>query len=122
LGRPIDHLEQPAKEVLCLASVFGTEFAGDDLRRLSDTTPEALHDLLDGLIETGLVTPAPGGLGRFRFSHELIRETLYRSLTTTNRMRLHRRAAEVLGSAASGGDSHLAELAHHYVEAAPLGD
>ena len=122
IGRRIDHLDEPSKEVLSLASVLGTEFTGEDLRRLSGEDPEALHDLLDALTAAGLVTAAPGGLGRFRFSHELIRESLYRSLTTTNRMRLHRRAAEILASSGSGGDPPLAELAHHYFEAAPLGD
>jgi tetratricopeptide (TPR) repeat protein len=37
-------------------------------------------------------------------------------------MRLHRRAAEVLTRSAPDGNSRLAELAHHYFEAAPLGD
>jgi tetratricopeptide (TPR) repeat protein len=123
IGRRIEHLDEQSREVLTLASVLGTEFAGEDLRRLSGIAPDAFHDLLDRLTEAGIVAPAPGGLGRFRFSHELIRETLYRALTSTNRMRLHLRAAEILASSsASGGDSHLAGLAHHYFEAAPLGD
>ncbi len=52
-----------------------------------------------------------------------MRETLYDELTSAQRMRLHHRAAEALAGLYAGDeDSHLAELAYHFFEAAPLGD
>ncbi|HLX78642.1 MAG TPA: hypothetical protein VKR27_07120, partial [Acidimicrobiales bacterium] len=82
-----------------------------------------LADTLDRLVDAGLLGRVAGTLGRFRFSHDLVRESLYEELTSTNRMRLHRHAAEALRSIYSNDEeSHLAELAHHYFEAAPLGD
>src|SRR5262249_44416854 len=50
-------------------------------------------------------------------------QTLYEELSTPDRARLHRRAAEAL-EATAGADvePYLDELAHHYFEAAPAGD
>jgi tetratricopeptide (TPR) repeat protein len=53
----------------------------------------------------------------------LIREVLYEELTGPQRVRLHRRVAEVLeASYGRAADAHLPELAHHFFEAAPGGD
>jgi tetratricopeptide (TPR) repeat protein len=58
-----------------------------------------------------------------RFAHALIRETLYEGLTTVRRVQLHRRAGEALEALyAQDPAPHLAELAHHFFEAAPGGD
>jgi len=59
---------------------------------------------------------------RFRFSHDLVRETLYRGLTTPRRLRLHRSLAHALEALPGPPDTErLNELAHHYSVAAPLG-
>ena len=53
----------------------------------------------------------------------MIRETLYNELRTAQRIRLHRRTAEVLEALyAAKPEPHFAELAHHFCEAAPGGD
>jgi tetratricopeptide (TPR) repeat protein len=69
-----------------------------------------------------VVADAPGSPGRLRFGHVLIRDTLYDELTAARRLRLHQRAGEAL-EAIHGADlgPHLAELAHHYLAAAPAG-
>ncbi len=62
-------------------------------------------------------------LGRYRFSHDLVRETLYDDLSPGPRARLHRRIAQVIEEVyATSVEAHLAELAFHYVEAAQGGD
>ena len=51
--------------------------------------------------------------------HALIRETLYGELTTTRRVRLHRRVGEAIERLAHGRpDPPLADLAYHFVQAA----
>ena len=65
-----------------------------------------------------LLEEAPGPAGSFRFAHGLIRETLYGDLTASRRARLHAAVGEALERTAATE----AELAHHFVEAAPVGD
>jgi tetratricopeptide (TPR) repeat protein len=123
IGRRIQHLDDACKDALSVASVLGTEFITEALRRMMGTTSEELFDILDRGAEAGLLEPVPTAPGRFRFSHELVRVSLYEELTSANRMRVHRRAAEALREIYSMNEEpHLAEIAHHLCQAAPLGD
>jgi tetratricopeptide (TPR) repeat protein len=123
IGRRLDHLDDETRHALSLASVLGPEFSTEALRRLASMKPDELLGALDRASEAGLIAPLAGSIGKFRFSHELVRETLYGELTSANRMRLHRQAAEVLQQLhATDEEAHLAELAHHYFEAVSLGD
>jgi tetratricopeptide (TPR) repeat protein len=62
-------------------------------------------------------------LGGYRFVHALVREVLYDGLGANARVGLHRRVAEGLESLyAQDPEPHLAELAHHFLLAAPGGD
>jgi hypothetical protein len=123
IGRRVGHLDDASKRALSLASVLGTEFTTEALRRLSGMDPDELLDAIDRAVEAGLLGPVPGMLGWFRFSHELVRETLYEELTSAGRMRLHLQTAEVLREIHAGDEGpHLAEIAHHLFEAAPLGN
>ena len=55
----------------------------------------------------------------YRFSHALLRETLYEELSTPQRVRLHRRVGETLETVhANSIEAHLPELAHHFTEGA----
>jgi DNA-binding CsgD family transcriptional regulator/tetratricopeptide (TPR) repeat protein len=65
----------------------------------------------------------PRRVGGYRFGHALIRETLYAELTAVQRVRIHRRIGETLETLySSEPEPHLAELSHHFVQAAPGGD
>ena len=73
---------------------------------------------MDEAVAAGLLLPVAGSLGRYRFSHDVVRETLYDELSTTTRARLHRSAARVIEEVHQGAiEAHLAELAFHSVEA-----
>ena len=70
-----------------------------------------------------MVAEVPGGLGRWRFTHALVREVLYEGLPAARRVRLHGRVGEALEAVyAADPGPHLAELAHHFVAAAPGGE
>src|SRR6185369_11431629 len=65
----------------------------------------------------------PDALGRFRFAHGLVRDTIYEELSPARRMRLHRQVGEALERLYAGAmDTHLGELAFHFFEAAPMGE
>jgi class 3 adenylate cyclase len=60
--------------------------------------------------------------GRFVFSHALVRETLYAEIPGSKRVPLHRAIGEALAELHPDDPELLAELAHHFIEAAPAGD
>lgn len=96
-------LPAEARTVLRQASVLGRDVEVDLLAALAG------HDVLDALdlaIEAGFVVEvAPG---HARFTHALVRDTVYEDVSLTRRARWHEAVAEALGP----GD--VQTLAHHY--------
>ena len=90
VGRRLEHLTDDCNEVLTIASVMGREFDLDTLEIVSDRKGNELLDLLDEAIAARLVVEQPDIPGHYRFSHAIVRETLYGDITPTRRMRLHR--------------------------------
>lgn len=122
IGRRLGRLSEGCIRVLTLASVLGREFGLDVLERESGRSGDELLEVLDEAVVARVVIEVPAALGRLRFSHALIRDTLYEALTPRRRVQLHREiggALEVLYADDPG--PHLAELAHHFCEAAPGG-
>jgi tetratricopeptide (TPR) repeat protein len=118
----VARLPEECGRLLGLASVFGRDFLLDALEQLSKLSAGELLDILDESIATGLVAAVPGGPGRLRFTHALIRDTLYESIPAGQRVRLHQQAGEALETLYSQDlGPHLAELAHHFFEAAAGG-
>jgi class 3 adenylate cyclase/DNA-binding CsgD family transcriptional regulator len=130
IGRRLSHLSETCLGALSVAAVIGREFDLTTLRQAGRGTAAALPDDADDLLDlvseaeaARLVEAVPGALGRYRFAHALIRETLYAELRTARRVRLHRRVGETLEQQyRTHPEPHLAELAHHFAEAAPGGD
>ncbi len=119
IGRRLERLSGPCRELLSRASVIGVEVPLDLLARLEERPAEALLDLLDEGAAARVLEEPPSPGGRWRFGHALIREVLYAALPASTRIRLHRRIGEML-EALHGDDQQppLAELAHHYLAAA----
>ena len=119
LGR----LSQDCKRLLSIASVLGREFQIETLARIGGHSSEGVLDLLDEALTARVVGDLPTGRAGVRFSHALIRDSLYSDLPAAERLRLHRRALGALEDL-YGPDPgpHLAELAFHAFEAAPAGD
>ncbi|MGI8407149.1 MAG: hypothetical protein ACR2L3_01375, partial [Actinomycetota bacterium] len=115
-------ISEETDALLGMASVIGREFDASLLARVAALDAETILDLLDGAVAAGVINEA-GPLGRYRFTHVLIRETAYEDLSPANRMRAHRLVAEALEDM-GGGDSEgrLIELAHHWFKAAQAGD
>jgi class 3 adenylate cyclase len=129
VGRRLNHLSKECNRVLTVASVIGREFGLDALERVVGAHRDAplpgdrLLEALEEAVGARVVAESPRAVGRYSFTHALIRETLYEELTTTRRVRLHRQIGEVLE--ALHGDNpepHLAELAYHFFEGAQGGD
>jgi DNA-binding SARP family transcriptional activator len=112
LQRRIARLPATAETVLRQAAVLGTEADVGILGEVAGVEDQVLLDAVEAGLFTGLVTePA---VGRIRFAHALIRDTLYDGLSRLRRSRLHARAAEAI-ERRSPGD--VTALAHHFGEA-----
>src|SRR5205807_2474752 len=83
---------------------------------------EDLRAFLDEAVAARVLTEVRGAVGRYSFSHALMRETLYDELPTSARLRTHRQVAEMLeGLVAEGSPSQRAELSYHFFEALRAG-
>ena len=123
IRRRLVPLELATVRVLTVASVIGPEFGLDTLMPVAGGPRQELLACLDDAREAELVQELPGALGRYRFSHALIRETLYEDLTAQERASLHLAVGEALAAVhGEGAEAPLSELAHHFLLAAPTGD
>ena len=120
--RRLSPLPEDVVKVLAIASVIGREFDVSTLQEICDTPMEPLMDTLAEATRARIVREI-GALGRYAFAHVLIRETLYESLSSGERMRLHRLIGEVLEERYRGDlESNLDRLAHHFFKSAQAGD
>ncbi len=120
IGSRVARLTGSCQKLLSLASVLGREFGVDVLQRLSSFPLEKLYDALDEAMTERIIGEVPANPNRLRFTHVLIRDTLYEELTVARRMQHHREAAAALEHVhASELEPHLAEIALHLVTAGP---
>ncbi len=121
IGRRLARLGDGSLDTVRLAAVLGHEFSFDALARVSRASRERLVEQLDEAVVAGVLMARPPPARRFAFAHGLIRETLYQGLPSLTRVRLHRRVGRALARLYGDDDAHAAELAHHFLEATPLG-
>lgn len=123
VSRRLAHLSEACTRALGVASVIDREFDLSVLQRVTGQSEDDLLELLEEAVAARIVAEAPHAIGRFGFTHALIRETLSEDLSRTRRVRLHRQTGEALEQVyARNPDAHLAEIAHHFVASAPGGD
>jgi class 3 adenylate cyclase len=117
VGRRISHLDEGTQKLLAVAAVIGHEFPLPVLIAVAGVDEDAALDMLDSAQSAGLVDEI--GLDRYRFGHALVRATLLDELTTTRRVRTHRRIGEEIERIHAGDlDPVVPELAYHFGEAA----
>ena len=123
INSQVNCLSKQVQSMLAIASVVGNEFEVGLLQSVADVSEKEVLDLLDETVAAKITTPIPGSRTRYRFAHGLIRTAIYDALGSSERTLLHRQIGEKLEDLhGSDLDSHLAELAHHFVEAIPLFD
>ncbi len=90
-------LDDEARRLLQLAAVIGHEVPVDLWVTVSGASDEMLAETLEHASEARLVEEVDGG-ARFRFSHALVRETLYEGIVSLRRRAWHRALAETLAA------------------------
>jgi DNA-binding CsgD family transcriptional regulator len=125
IGRRLAHLSPSANDLIRAAAVLGDAFPIDLLGQVSglgEAPPPgsgSLVEALEEVLRSGLVKEDGSG---YRFSHALVRQSVYAELSPLRRQQLHRRAGEAIEQLRSRDlDGHASELAHHFFQAAPAG-
>ena len=117
VGRRLTRLGPEVERILSTAAVVGLEFG---VGLVATVLGDDADDVLDGLEDAGraaLVDEVTAD--RWRFAHAIVRETLLSELSSTRRVRQHRRVAVALETAhADDLDGVANQLAHHWGEAA----
>jgi DNA-binding winged helix-turn-helix (wHTH) protein/tetratricopeptide (TPR) repeat protein len=119
LRTPLTALDPPQLTLLSTASVLGETFELTLLKQVAGLEIDSLLDRLETARQLGIVlAEAPN---RYKFRHALLRTILYDDMQPTERIAVHRRAAELLSRAADG-DQRQREIAIHYYSSLAAGD
>ncbi|GAA3445220.1 BTAD domain-containing putative transcriptional regulator [Planomonospora venezuelensis] len=119
VGRRVARLPEESQALLRVAAVAGRDVEVDLLASATATPEEQVMSLLEPAVATGLLAEAGED---YRFSHALVRDTLYAGLGRVEAARLHLRIGEALETLpAHDGSRRAADLAHHFGRAIRVG-
>src|SRR5439155_10496090 len=90
ISRRVERRSDGCRSVLEAASAFGREFELGPLGQLCGLREDELLAAIEEATAARFVGDVPGATGRVRFSHVLMRDTLYEGLAAARRMKLHR--------------------------------
>ena len=120
ITRQLAGLPPICRELLTVAAVIGRDFSLSALELATEYSREAVLDAVSAASEARVIHESRGRIGHFRFEHILLRDALCESLSTVERVSLHKSAGEALERLyGPESEEHLAELAYHFAEALP---
>ncbi len=118
LQRRLSLLPQPVLDLLTTASALGREFHRRVLAGVAPAPVPQVDRLLDQAVAARLVVVH--GQGRFAFAHDLVRETLYASLSEAERQKLHSTVVAAVREGPAAPDRLFpTDLARHALLAGP---
>jgi predicted ATPase len=117
----LSRLAAGTTDLLELAAVAGPEFELEPIRRAAGLAEAELLSALEEAVGSGMIEELPSQRLACRFTHEIVRRALYDRLSRLRRAELHLRVGEALEAAGAASDRTLADLAHHFGVAAPVG-
>ena len=124
IGRRLERLGRASRRVLTMAAVIGRSFSLPWLESLAGDPKDAALEVIEAAERAHLVATEPTGPEpRFRFVHELVRQTLVEALSRPRRQRLHAQVAETIERLYAGNlESQTSPLAHHLFQAGSAAD
>lgn len=111
----LSRLSEPTRRLLGLASVAGDTFDAPTLAATTSEPVDVVLDLLEPAVDGNIVEIQ--GSDAFRFTHGLVRHSIYDGLARGRRRRDHLDLARALEDR---GDEAVTEVAYHLVAAVPL--
>ncbi|MER7282046.1 BTAD domain-containing putative transcriptional regulator [Dactylosporangium sp. NPDC000244] len=118
ISRRVSRLPDDTQVLLHAAAVIGRDVSLLVLEASTDRPNEAVLEALEPAVAAGLLTEVPGTWD-YRFSHAIVRDTVYGGLSRLQRARLHKQVGEALER--TEDPALLPLLVHHFTMAAPLG-
>ena len=119
LGARLDTLDEPARELVGLASVLGLSFTVDALVALAGRPEAEVRRRLDGLVAREVFQfdddPSSPERGQFQFIQGVLREVAYTRLARRERLARHLAVAHYYETEA--GDQLAGIVASHYLDA-----
>jgi DNA-binding CsgD family transcriptional regulator len=110
-------LSGPCRQLIATAAALGSELDPAALAEVAGRPVTQVLADLDEAVTTGIVA----GSGRWRFGHDLIRESARFDLPTAARLAAHARLAGYLESRIDA-TARASEIAYHWLESLPAGD
>jgi tetratricopeptide (TPR) repeat protein/transcriptional regulator with XRE-family HTH domain len=111
------HVPKAIRPLLETAAVLGRRFAFDTLLDVTREAEAQLLDALEALVKRRLLREEPEG-GVYDFSHDKVREVVYRDIGGARRRLLHQSVAEALERLGEDATHERdAQLAEHYERA-----
>lgn len=124
IARRLARLSPACSKMLVTASLMLGGFSWNELAAASRSPQAELIDLLEEALTAQLIFERKSDrTSAYDFTHGLIRNALSDELSTPRRILLHREIGEALETLYdANAEPHLAKLAHHFFQAAPMGD
>jgi class 3 adenylate cyclase/tetratricopeptide (TPR) repeat protein len=124
IGRRLSDLGPVTNTVLTTAAVAGRAFGFELLQAVTELDEEDLIDALDEAERARVIaSTSEGGHVQFRFTHELIRQTLVGDVSLTRRQLMHMRIAEKMQIVhASALQDNAEAISYHLEEAGRRAD
>jgi tetratricopeptide (TPR) repeat protein len=120
IGRRLDRLSQPTREVLDSAATIGRRFDFELLESLVGSGSQTVLDALDEALKSGLIYADSKRRPALAFAHEIARQTILSRVSPPRLQRLHLRVARLLEERyAESLDEHAADIADHLLAAGP---
>ncbi len=113
----LQRLAQPSQRALAAAAVAGTEFTTATLAAALQESSATTELLLAPAVSDGVLRRDPVEPEHYGFSHALVRDVLYASVTPTQRSGWHRRIGMYLRRSEMG-ELPLEQLVHHLCRSA----
>jgi tetratricopeptide (TPR) repeat protein len=125
IGRRLQRLPEAARAVLTTGAIIGRVFSLRVLEAIERSgDADVVLDAIEEAERAQLLVAEPSGReARYRFAHELIRQTLVETVSLPRRQRQHARIAEAMERVYSASlEKHASALAHHLYQAGAAAD
>ena len=118
----LTNLDDDTKDLLALAALIGRDVDLGLLARAADSDIGACLHRLDPLVGLGVLEPTPRDPYSFRFTHDLVRESVAGITPPARATHLHVRIADALERNQADDETIAERLAYHLWAAGPLAD
>jgi tetratricopeptide (TPR) repeat protein len=116
IHRQLASLPERTNSILEAAAAIGSDFESALLQAVCGSDSGELAGQIEPAIAAGIVTTRGGT--SFRFSHALVRDSVYGEIKISKRIAIHAKIGEAIENLYSAHlESQLAKLAHHFSEA-----